>query len=187
MPDYTPSVWANGDYPAVGATALNNIESGLVALGLETDPTTGRVAVAGAEIGDTGQRDYSGDVVPPTGDITLVERVILQRVGNIVSLVVYNVVTSNAVFSGLGFTLPDGFRPVKPSLPFYGPVFDVANGYSVVQPYLAWMHNSALNVYIPAGSHGFQFEFTTADAWPAPLGGVPFDAVQLTISPHTGP
>lgn len=122
---YTPTQWNDDGPPPISAANLNKLEQGVkqaaatadaaapathdhddAAQVTALDPTTGRLAIGGIEMGDTGWRDVTGDLL--NGWATAVS-VKMRRVGSTVYLNLYLMDAASAS-SNNALSLPIGFR-----------------------------------------------------------------------------
>jgi len=157
------------------------------------DATTGRLAIAGVELGDTGWRalttwdsagTITGTALTTGAPATAVAGgIYLRRSGNMVTLAVHQFAIG-AVSGGLyGATFPAGFRLRTSGTPI-GVAYGTANGIGTAgQSYFAMFNASPSTLELrPLNSTiGFgRFTWMTSDAWDTTLPGT-----QIT-APFTG-
>lgn len=154
--------------------------------------TTGRVAVDGMEIGDTGWRNVSGDMLDLTnwrlrspGGLMH-----LRRIGNMVMWRCH--VVSTAANTQLTNEIPVGFLPDTPSLSFLEPVtYSLTADAAIPNAVAAGAYTDSVSgkrIRLPsaAGVVGatlaWKFSYTAQTAWPTTLPGTP--ALVATTQPE---
>lgn len=136
------------------------------------DPATGRLQIAGVEMGDTGVRDLSGDLLNGWGVMSADTAPRLSRIGHIVSL--SGLVSLSNATNTTALILPVGFRPTATLISFVHigmPVFTSTIGQGSVG-----RADGAVRI---SHDHPEMFRILnsiiwhTSDAWPTALPGTP--------------
>ena len=138
------------------------------------DATTGRLAIGGVELGNTGARNIAADcTIVPGVDSYPAAR--LTRSGNIVTMYL-DITTKETTLPPsplTPYTLPIGFRPV-------GEQYAALQEYSTNLPTIVF-YSGEVNLYgitLSYASTGLRLQGTwhTSDAWPTTLPGTPVAA-----------
>jgi len=132
------------------------------------DPATGRLAIGGQELGDTGWRDMRGELANGWASWTSDPKCVLRRCGDTVQFIWY--ANGTAATDNFAITIPVGFRPVMRTVC----LASGAGSSTVHYAYDLTEFSGRLNSTDRGGLAFVSFTYLTSQAWPAVVPGAPF-------------